>query len=294
MENGHEPGGLIFAANGMDMKDGFLSWSGNPRFSNGYGDAIHLPTILVENHSLKPYKRRVLGTYVLMAETLELLAREKDSLRKAIVQDQGRRPQSIPLGFERDNSVPAQKVPFKGVSSERYQGQVSGGEVVRWTGQAVIETIPEVFISKPTDLIVPPVAYIVPQAWSDVVERIALHGIEVEQINEPLSTRAEVYRLPGAAIAEPSEWTPNPFEGHIRIDPGEPDIQLIETTFPVGSYRISTDQPLGELLVLMLEPLAPDSFLQWGFSWRYSPVPSMRKPMCWSPWHKGCWITMQN
>jgi murein tripeptide amidase MpaA len=265
IENGHEPGGLIFAVNGMDMKDGFLSWSGNPRFSNGYGDAIHLPAILVENHSLKPYKRRVLGTYVLMAETLELLAREKDSLRKAIVQDRERRPQSVPLGFERDNSAPAQKVPFKGINSERYQGQVSGGEVVRWTGRAVTETIPEVFISKPTALIEPPIAYIVPQAWSDVVERIALHGIEVEQIVEPLRTRAEVYRLPGAAIAEPSDWTPNPFEGHIRIDPGEPDLQLIETTFPVGSYRISTDQPQGELLVLMLEPQAPDSFLQWGF-----------------------------
>ena len=264
-ENGHEPGGLIFAANGLDMKDGFLTWSGNPRFSNGYGDAIHLPTILVENHSLKPYKRRVLGTYVLMAETLELLAREKGSLRKAREQDQQRRPQLIPLGFERDKSASAQKVPFKGIGSERYQGPVSGGEVVRWTGQAVTEMIPEVFINKPTAMIEPPVAYIIPQAWSDVVERIALHGIEVTQIKEPLSTRAEVYRLPGAGIAEPSEWTPNPFEGHIRIDPGELDMQLIEATFPVGSYRISTDQPLGELLVLMLEPQAPDSFLQWGF-----------------------------
>lgn len=264
-ENGHEPGGLIFAANGMDMKDGFLTWSGNPRFSNGYGDAIHLPTVLVENHSLKPYKRRVLGTYVLLAKSLELLAREIGSLRKAISQDQERRPQSIPLGFERDKSAHARKVPFRGISSERYPGQVSGGEVVRWTGQSVTETIPEIFISKPTALIVPPAAYIVPQAWSDVVERIALHGIEVEQIDEPLRTRAEVYHLPDAAIAEPSDWTPNPFEGHIRIDPGEPDMQVIETTFPVGSYRISTDQPLGELLVLMLEPLAPDSFLQWGF-----------------------------
>ena len=32
------------------------------RFSHGYGDARHLPTVLVENHSLKPYHRRVLGT----------------------------------------------------------------------------------------------------------------------------------------------------------------------------------------------------------------------------------------
>lgn len=264
-DNGHEPGGLIFAANGMDMKDGFLTWSGNPRFSNGYGDAIHLPSILVENHSLKPYKRRVLGTYVLLAETLDLLARETQSLRKARDTDQRRRPQTIPLGFERDETSRVKSVPFKGIVSQRYPGPVSGAEVVRWTGQPVTETIPEIFIAKPTVLIEPPAAYIIPQAWSDVVERIALHGISVEQISEPLTTRAEIYHLPGAGIAEPSDWTPNPFEGHIRIDPGEPVKQVIETTFPIGSYRISTDQALGELLVLMLEPQAPDSFLQWGF-----------------------------
>ncbi len=263
--NGHVPGGLIFAANGMDMKDGFLTWSGNPRFSSGYGDAIHLPAILVENHSLKPYKRRVLGTYVLLAESLRLLSTEKESLRKATDADRQRRPRSIPLGFERDPTATVDGVLFKGIGSERYKGEASGGEVVRWTGQAVSEAIPEIFITKPTVLVELPAAYIVPQAWSDVVERIALHGIEVEQIEAPLTIRAEIYRIPDAGIAEPSDWTPNPFEGHVRIDPGVPVKQVIETTFPAGSYRISTDQPLGELVVLMLEPLAPDSFLQWGF-----------------------------
>jgi len=264
-ENGHEPGGLIFAANGMDMKDGLLTWSGNPRFSNGYGDAVHLPTILVENHSLKPYKRRVLGTYVLLAESLELLAREKDSLRQATETDRQRRPKSIPLAFERDQTSTEQTVSFKGIGSQRFQGRVSGAEVVRWTGQPVVETIPEIFITKPTVMVEPPAAYLIPSAWKDIVERIEMHGIYVEQIKQPLTTAAEIYRLPGAGIAEPAEWTPNPFEGHIRIDPGEPVKQAIETTFPAGSYLISTDQPLGELLVLMLEPQAPDSFLQWGF-----------------------------
>jgi len=264
-ESGHEPGGLVFATNGMDMQDGFLTWSGDPRFSNGYGDAAHLPTILVENHSLKPYKRRVLGTYVLLAETLALLAKEEDSLRQATTTDQQRRPLSIPLGFKRDENQEPEKVMFKGISSERYQGKVSGAEVVRWTGNPVNEAIPKVYISEPEKVVDIPQAYIIPAAWSDVVERIALHGIRVEQLSEPLITRAEVYRLPDAGIAEPSGWTPNPFEGHIRIDPGEPVKQVIETTFPAGSYRINTDQPLGELLVLMLEPQAPDSFLQWGF-----------------------------
>ena len=262
---GHEPGGLIFATNDMDMRDGFLEWSGNPRFSNGYGDAIHLPTVLVENHSLKPYKRRVLGTYVLLAETMELLANEKRSLREAVKVDSQRRSQSIPLGFKRDEDQVPVETAFKGIRSERYQGEVSGSEVVRWTGKPVSETIPRVTIAEPTVMVQVPSAYIVPAVWADVVERIALHGIEVERLSEPLSTRAEVYSLPGAGIAAPSDWTPNPFEGHIRIDPGKPEKRLIETTFPAGSYHITTAQPLGELLVLMLEPQAPDSFLQWGF-----------------------------
>jgi len=264
-EHGHEPGDLIFAANGKDMKDGFLAWSGNPRFSNGYGDAIHLPTVLVENHSLKPYKRRVLGTYVLLAETLDLLAKEKGSLRQAALTDRQRRPRNIPLGFKRDESQVPENTPFKGIRSERYQGEVSGAEVVRWTGKPVNEPIPKVTIAEPTVMVRVPAAYIIPAAWVDVVERIALHGIEVERLSKPLTTSAEVYRLAGAGIAAPSDWTPNPFEGHIRIDPGDPVKQLIETTFPAGSFRINTDQALGELLVLMLEPQAPDSFLQWGF-----------------------------
>jgi len=93
----------------------------------------------------------------------------------------------------------------------------------------------------------------------------AMHGITVERLSEPLSVEAEIYRLPEAKIAEPSDWTPNPFEGHIRIDPGQPEKQTVDITFPAGSFRISTDQPMSDLIVLMLEPQSVDSFLQWGF-----------------------------
>ena len=200
-----------------------------------------------------------------VAATLDLLAKEQDSLKAASQTDQQRRPKSIPLGFQRNKDPSTEKIPFKGIGSERYMGDVSGDEVVRWTGKPVDESIPVVYITEPSVMVEVPSAYIVPAAWADIVNRVALHGVEVEQLSAPLTTTAEVYRLPDATIAKPSPWTPNPFEGHIRIDPGEPVKQLIETTFPAGSYRISTDQPLGELLVLMLEPQSPDSFLQWGY-----------------------------
>jgi murein tripeptide amidase MpaA len=74
-EQGHIPGPLVLSVNNMDMEDGYYIWNADPRYSNGYGDARHLPTVLVENHSLKPYRQRVLGTYVLLAASMEALAK---------------------------------------------------------------------------------------------------------------------------------------------------------------------------------------------------------------------------
>jgi hypothetical protein len=46
--------------------------SGGPRFSDSYGNLRHMASILVENHSLKPFQQRVLGTYILLESTLSL------------------------------------------------------------------------------------------------------------------------------------------------------------------------------------------------------------------------------
>ena len=35
--------------------------------------------------------------------------------------------------------------------------------------------------------------------------------------------------------------------------------------FAAGAARVSTDQPLGDLLMLLLEPASPDSYFAWGF-----------------------------
>jgi hypothetical protein len=35
--------------------------------------------------------------------------------------------------------------------------------------------------------------------------------------------------------------------------------------FAAGSASVSTDQPLGDLAILLLEPTSPDSFFSWGF-----------------------------
>jgi hypothetical protein len=262
---GHFPFSLVFAANGMDMNDGFLTWTGSPRYSNGYGDARQLPAILVENHSLKPYRQRVLGTYVLLRASMELLANEAEALRGAVQQDRNLRPGEIPLVFERAAAEAGNTREFLGIRSERYEGEASGATVVRWTGEPVTQQLPEVRIDRPVVSVEPPSAYLLPPAWGDVARRLEAHGVEMERLERPLTAAVEYYRLPEARLAEAAGWTSNPFEGRVRIDPGEPEVERRESTFPAGSWRIPTDQPLGRLAALLLEPRSPDSFLQWGF-----------------------------
>jgi hypothetical protein len=42
-------------------------------------------------------------------------------------------------------------------------------------------------------------------------------------------------------------------------------VQRREVRLPADSFRVTTNQPLGTLAVLMLEPESPDSMFQWGY-----------------------------
>ena len=42
-------------------------------------------------------------------------------------------------------------------------------------------------------------------------------------------------------------------------------VEQRELELAAGSFRVSTDQPLGDLVVLLLEPQSPDSYFRWGF-----------------------------
>jgi hypothetical protein len=116
--------------------------------------------------------------------------------------------------------------------------------------------------SRPLYSVRVPTAYWVPAAWSNVIERLAAHGIDMEILDEPRDVEVEMYRL-----GEPV-WAAEPFEGRLRVI-SDATSEPRSETFARGSARIPTDQPLGVLTVLLLEPSAPDSFFQWGF---FNPV----------------------
>ncbi len=133
---GHIPGPLVFGIDDQNPRAGLNDGGLGERFSNGWGDAAHVPTILIENHSLKPYEQRVLGTYVFLEESLRLLA---DQVAPPARRHRRRpRPASRPkssANFESD-PVPHQTRAFKGILYETYDSPASGRTEIRWLGRA--------------------------------------------------------------------------------------------------------------------------------------------------------------
>lgn len=254
---GHIPGPLIFARDDGDVSKGTDFPAFAPRFSHAYGDLRRLPTVLVENHSLKPYRQRVLGTYVLLEATLKTLAADAKGLKAVITADRALRPQTVAANWK-PKADPVGAVDFLTIASEEVVSPASGGMVTRFTGKpGPVVRIP-VYGSEPGVQLPIAKAYWVPATKPDVIARLKAHGVAMEPLKEARTLDVDMIRLGAFKAAAPSE-------GRIPITVTGVTHETRSITYPPGSVRITTDQPLGALAAYLLEPESEDSFLAWGF-----------------------------
>lgn len=252
---GHTPGDLIFAKDNRDISKGINGWSATPRYSDGYGAARHLPTVLVENHSLKPYQQRVLGTYVLIETSLKLLKSQGDALVDAIEQDKSSRPTQLPLAW--DYNKP-HIVDFKGIEYQTFDDDISGAKQVKWTGvkkQYAMPWFNQDIAKKITKL---PTAYWIMPQHVEAIAVLKRHGITLSTL-----AKSQTLDLEELTITNESFGT-RPYEGKMRAN-GTFVSSKKQITLPKGAVKVDMNQDLGKLAFILLEPTASDSLFQWGF-----------------------------
>jgi dipeptidyl-peptidase-4 len=109
---------------------------------------------------------------------------------------------------------------------------------------------------EPTLSVRRPPGYIVPPECENVVDNLRAHGVEVE----PFEGEAvvEVYAI------DRIEQVGRPFQNHtpIRL---ETTARCQRRTFQAGSFLVRTAQPLGNLIVYLLEPQSEDGLAAWNF-----------------------------
>ena len=246
-----------------DPRSGLNSWVAGPRYSQGYAAIRNRPGLLIETHMLKPYPVRVRSTRALLDHTVVYIADQGADLRRLAQEADARsttpefRATPYPLHWEA--SEESEEFTFLGVEYEARTSELSGGEYFVYdSSRPTSFTVP--FYSRPAvdvaaDL---PEAYLIPPEWTTVIQRLALHGVVMQRLDEAAEIPVRSWRF------RDIEWQQRPYEGHHPLEYElEPRNEV--RRYPAGTMVIDLAQPAAGAAAHGLDPLGPDAFVRWGF-----------------------------
>ena len=252
----------------MEFKDGtiesgILDLPSPPRLSHGYCAAQNRVCLLVETHSLKPFDNRVFSTKSMMTHTLEFVnknSRELIELNKQADKNPVKNylidKKKFPLVLTSNGKY--DKFIFKGFEWYDEYSEITGSTVRKYTNKPMEIAIPIFNHAKSVKKIIVPNAYIIPQEFQSIIKILDYHQIKYSQLQSNKKFKVERYRFNDIRFA------PRPYEG--RQLPSFNTICFEQiVTIPKGTYIIPTNQRALRVIVNLLEPDAPDSFIHWGF-----------------------------
>jgi len=249
---------------GDEIKNGIVEGVTSPRLSTGYVAIQNRVALLVETHMLKDYKTRVFATLTMLDavirkanQTGKNLVELINQTDKKVIDEIANRKKYLPVKFQMSNEF----VPFtfKGIKYEKLPSKISGKEKIVYTGEKFEMEIP--LYNKPVavDSINAPEFYLIPRAYSNIVEILNLHGVKYEVLKSAQKYLVERYRFD-----ENTVWQKRPYEGRIMLTTKYET--FVDTLIAEkGDYLIPVNQRAVKVIIHLLEPKSGDSFVSWGF-----------------------------
>jgi len=246
-----------------DPASGFSVEPAPPRFSQFYAAARNRIGVLVETHSWATYERRVRAVHDFLAALFERALVDAGAYRAAAdaADAAASRLGGEPVVLTYREGAASHAIEFRGYAYEKRPSEVSGG-----TWIAYDESRPEIWqvrlFDKPEPeltVTAPRAGYVVPPAHTAwVAAKLRSHGLRYRVTTEARRAFAvETFRADAVTFGGPYEGrTPAKVKGSWR--PSQRDL-------PVGSLFVPIAQPQALLVMHLMEPLAPDSFVSWGF-----------------------------
>lgn len=247
-----------------DPRSGLVINAAPPMLSQGYCAVQNRPALLIESHMLKPYKQRVEGTYEMLRLVLQKMNDEADNLKKLIAgadtftKGEEFRKVQFPLRYS-ESFADSVMIDFRGVEYTVDTSDLTGGLWFKYDkSKPVAWRIPMFPNPRPEALVNLPEAYIIPPQYTEIINRLKLHGVEMREIKEEQTLDVSTYRFSNA------RWQQRSYEGRHKLQCTVNE-SVERRTFPAGSMLISMNQRTARVIAHLLEPLSPDSFVSWGF-----------------------------
>lgn len=257
---GHVPGFYIEgrAAGGKAL----AVMTASPRYSTGYAAAQNRAALLVETHSLKSFRTRVWSHYDIMRASLERVAETAAALRRASLEAdrlQAAVAPGTPVFLEGTPAGEGEPYVLRGMKAEQVPSPVSGGTVARYTAEKADQHVILVRTLAPKVAPPAPHGYIVPREWPEIIELLALHGVEMIPLEQPAEGEFGTLEFSDVRFAAA------PFEGRFRVLSFAAAARTVRRAVAAGSVYVPVAQRAGKVAMHLLEPDAPDSAVRWGF-----------------------------
>ncbi|WP_289024297.1 M14 family metallopeptidase [uncultured Salegentibacter sp.] len=241
--------------------DGFTQFNDLPRYSTGYTSLWNTIGMMIETHMLKPYPKRVKGTYELMHSMIGIAEANRERM-KDIRKRASRKyltDRWYPINYTPDYENPTKRN-FKGYEGNIIASEITGDERLKFdTEKPFTKEIDYYnnFIAQ--DTIEIPRAYIIPQGWWQITELLKLNNIKLESLARDTTLYVETYRI------EDFKTRDNAYEGHYTHSETRVSKKMDSIKFRKGDFMVKTFQDGVRYLIETLEPEASDSFFNWNF-----------------------------
>ncbi|RYY84282.1 MAG: hypothetical protein EOO15_19660 [Chitinophagaceae bacterium] len=240
---------------------GWPEFFDSPRYSSGYTTLWNTFGFVPETHMLKPYPQRVAATKALMECFISFMAANGGQIRQLRRQanDAQQAAASLPIAWKWDRTQKTE-ITFKGYEAAYKPSSISGVQRLYYDRNRPYERKIPFYNTYRDTLSVPvPLAYMIPQGWWKVVERLQANGISMRRLTRDTVMNVEAYRI------ESYTASPRPYEGHHINSGTQVSKRTLVQAFRKGDWYISTQQPGVRFLVETLEPQGEDSYFAWNF-----------------------------
>ena len=239
-------------------------WSGywdSPRYSSGYASLWSTFAFVPETHMLKSYKQRVEATRDLMKCFIGFASNNANEIIQ--LRDNARKQQMIQnefaIAWKLDRTRSTQ-INYKGYTSGRKPSEISGLPRLYYDRSKPFEIkIPFYNFYNDTLSVQKPKAYVIPQGWWKVIERLQANKVQMRRLTRDTTIDVEWYRI------ESYQSGTRPYEGHHLNTAVQVSAKTGKISFRKGDWFIPLNQKANRFLVETLEPHAEDSYFAWNF-----------------------------
>lgn len=246
---------------GDKPEKGWNEFWDSPRYTSGYATLWNSFAFVPETHMLKPYPQRVASTKALMECFISFAGANAATIRSLREETKKRisNATSLPISWRLDKSRHTNYT-FKGYESGTKPSAISGQPRLFYDrSKPFTATVPVYGYYTPERIISTPKAYVIPQGWWKVIERLQINGIRMRRLSQDSTFEVETYRIEDYSTAA------RPYEGHHANSNVKVSWQKQSLTFLKGDWYIQLDQPGNRFLMETLEPQAEDSYFAWNF-----------------------------